>query len=135
MFAWHAGESPLVGRLLDDTGSRLDPRGAELYARLARHPAHVDAALQMMARWDLRALGPALSGVRQPMLLVAGENDRTIPARHAREVAARLARAGLVQLPGLGHLAHEEAPRLVAALLLRHARRAGLIASHGRGRA
>jgi magnesium chelatase accessory protein len=123
MFARHAAASPLVERLLSETGSAMDAQGAQLYARLARNPAHVGAALAMMAGWNLGALGPALPRISLPMVLVAADNDRTIPPRQARDLVARIPRARLVRLSGLGHLAHEESPRRIAALVLRVARR------------
>ena len=53
-----------------------------------------------------------------------------IPPDEARKVQALVPRAELVTLPGLGHLAHEEAPDRVAALLLdRAALRPALIPS------
>jgi magnesium chelatase accessory protein len=113
-----------IDNLLRDTGSRIDARGAELYLRLAKRPEHVGAALAMMANWDLDALSRDLAGLRTPLLCVTGSHDGTIPPRQAREVAARVAGARLVELPGLGHLAHEEAPRQVATLLMREARAA-----------
>lgn len=122
LFARHAATSPLVERLLSETGSVLDNHGAGFYARLARNPAHVSAALSMMAGWNLSTLGPALPRVSVPMLLAAADNDRTIPPRQARDLAGRIPRARLARLAGLGHLAHEEAPRRVAALVLRWAR-------------
>jgi magnesium chelatase accessory protein len=123
LFARHASNSPMVERLLSETGSVLDNDGAGFYARLARNPAHVGAALSMMAGWNLALLGPALPRVSVPMLLAAADNDRTIPPRQARDLAGRIPRARFARLAGLGHLAHEEAPRLVAALVLRWARR------------
>jgi pimeloyl-ACP methyl ester carboxylesterase len=52
------------------------------------------------------------------LLLVAGANDRMVPAQQARLLAQRARHAELVVLPGLGHLAHEEnASAVVAAVL------------------
>jgi magnesium chelatase accessory protein len=50
-------------------------------------------------------------------LLVAG-NDHAVPPRQATQVAERVATATLEALPGLGHLAHEERPQLVAERIL-----------------
>jgi magnesium chelatase accessory protein len=125
LFARQAAASPLVERLLAETGSVLDGDGAAFYARLARNPAHVQAALAMMAGWNLAALGPALPRMSAPMLLAAADNDRTVPPEQARALAGRIPRARSVRLAGLGHLAHEEAPRRVAALVLRWARGQG----------
>ena len=122
LFAQHAANSPLVERLLAETGSVIDSDGAGFYARLARNPDHVRAALSMMAGWNLSSLGPALPRISVPMLMAAGDHDRTIPPRHARELAGRIPRARHALLAGLGHLAHEEAPRRAAALVLRWAR-------------
>jgi magnesium chelatase accessory protein len=81
-----------------------------------------------MAHWDLARLHHELPLLRIPTLLVTGTNDRTVPASQAARLAALLPAARAVRLPGLGHLAHEEEPRLVAALVLREARRLNLLA-------
>jgi len=125
LFARRAGRRGVVDRMLRDTGSRLEPAGVALYARLARCPGHVAAALGMMANWELHSLLRDLPRLAPRLVLVAGESDRTIPPREARRVQARVPGAELVCLPG-GHLAHEEDPRAVAALLLRVARCTGV---------
>ncbi len=120
-FAWQARDPAVVNKLLRGTGSVLDPLGTRLYARLLQCPAHVGAALAMMAHWDLAPLERELPQLQLPVQLVAAENDQTVPASQASLVAARLPQAELVLWPMLGHLAHEESPaqcvRLIAGLL------------------
>ena len=107
----------VVRRLLDGTGSVLDERGVQLYARLLRSPGHVKAALAMMAHWDLGPLGAALPRLAVPVWLVAAGRDLTVPPSQAAMVASRLQQAIQLNWPGLGHLAHEERPDLCAQLL------------------
>lgn len=126
LFAWRAGERGVVEKLIRDTGSHLDPAGIELYRRLATSPTHVEAALGMMANWDLETLRRELPRLATPLLLVTGSNDRTVPPGGARTVAALVPGTRLVAMPGLGHLAHEERPEESARLLLAEARDAGL---------
>ena len=113
-----AADRSAVERLLRGTGSTLDPAGIDLYAALMRHPSHVAAALGMMAAWDLHPLARALPRLAPPLTLVVGENDRTIPPSDALRVRAILPSARIVTLPGLGHLAHEEKPEEIAAIIL-----------------
>lgn len=115
LFSLQASGRGMVDRLLAGTGSRVDPIDAAFYARLLGRPGHVAGALRMMSRWDLAELG--LDRVRVPVTLLAGSADRMIPPGDASVVAARLARARVVALPGLGHLAHEEDPALVGRLI------------------
>jgi len=118
VFAARADDPRAIARLLDGTGSRLDADGAALYARLVRNPAHVQGALKMMASWDLAPLERELARLAIPTLLVAAGNDRTVPPAQAVRVAARIgAGARIERLAGLGHLAHEEDPGRVAALM------------------
>lgn len=115
--AWASGPGA-ARRLLDSTGSRIDPEGERCYARLVADRTHAAGALRLMASWDLRALETELPGLRVPLLLLATLGDRTLPPIHARRALARLPRATLVELPGLGHLAHEEnAPAILEPLL------------------
>lgn len=100
------------------TGSAIDPVGVELYARLLRSPSHVAGALTMMAQWDLAALKRDLPRLRTPLLLIHGEADAAIPISSAREAAAMIDGATVIGIPGLGHLAHEERPDDVAAIIL-----------------
>lgn len=112
------GADPLVAeRLIRGTGSRLEPEGLRLYQRLVQNPAHVAATLGMMSHWDLAPLARALPALEPKLLLVVGERDRYIPPSDADATRALLPRAQIVRLPYLGHLAHEERPSEVAALL------------------
>ncbi len=116
--AQRAGEPAAVARLIAGTGSTLDARGVELYARLVREPCHVAGALGMMANWNLLSLERDLGGLRTPLTLIAAEHDRAVPPQQAERLRARLERATLVRVPRLGHLAHEEAPGRFAELVL-----------------
>lgn len=117
LFAWRASDRAVAERLLQDTGSRIDARGVDLYARLFRHSSHVAAALGMMANWDLVPLLRDLPQLQPRLFLLVGSADRTIPPAQAVKIRARLPSARIVTLPGLGHLAHEEQPAGTARLL------------------
>ena len=114
-----AADEASVERLIAGTGSVLDARGAQLYARLMRDPAHVAGALAMMANWNLDALFADLPRLTTPLSLFVGSNDRTVPPEQARRVAERVRDARTHALADLGHLAHEEDPKLVAGLIWR----------------
>ncbi len=116
-FAWLASRTPYVRKILAETGSNIDRRGADLYQRLASSPRHVASALRMMANWDLQTMGRDLQQLRTPLTLITGENDRTIPPADSQRVRALSPTARLILLPELGHLAHEENPALVAELV------------------
>ena len=117
LFCWSAAWPGMLERLLDGTGSSIEPRGREQYRRLVASAPHVAAALAMMAGWDLAALAQRLPDLRTPLRLVVGDRDRTLPPALAWQAAGRVAGATVTVLPGLGHLAHEEQPRQVAALI------------------
>jgi magnesium chelatase accessory protein len=118
LFAWRAADRAAVEALLANTGSKLDAAGIEFYARLFRSPQHVEATLGMMAQWDLPALQTDLPRLRTPVLQLIGKQDRTIRPTEARRLQALLPGARIVAFPGLGHLAHEEAPQAVADAIL-----------------
>ncbi len=127
LFAWRASKPGVVERLLEATGSRIDAKGAALYAGLVANPRHAAAALGMMAHWDLNPLLRDLSRLPVPLLLIAGGADRTIPPAQSERVRDLAPGARLVLMPGLGHLAHEERPAETSALILEHARRTGAL--------
>lgn len=117
VFAFHASHRGPLERLLASTGSRLDRPGIDLYARLVSDRRHVAAVLAMMTAWDLRPLLQDLHRLAPALHLVVSESDLTVPPRTSEEAARRLPHAVLHRLPGLGHLAHEEAPAVVLELL------------------
>jgi magnesium chelatase accessory protein len=121
LFAWRAGTPAVLGRLLDGTGSKLKPEGVVLYRKLVTDPGHASGALGMMANWDLPSLWRDLPRLETPLGLVVGSNDLIVPPYTAARVAGALAaqtRPKVHSLPGLGHLAHEEEPALVAQHIL-----------------
>lgn len=127
LFSWLAADQTTVERLIRDTGSRIDAGGLDLYARLFRSPGHVAGTLGMMANWDLKALARDLPKLRTPTLLIAGANDKAIPPEDSANLAKTLPDAQLEILKGLGHLAHEEKPELVAELVFRFAEKLGVL--------
>ena len=122
VFTWQAARPRSVNRLLDATGSRIEPAGAAQYARLVSNSRHVAAALGMMAHWDLQPLLHDLPRLQPPLLLIAGGSDRSIPPEQAERVRGLVPGARLAVMPGLGHLSHEEQPEETAALVVQHAR-------------
>jgi magnesium chelatase accessory protein len=116
-----AANPGIVERLIDNTGSRLDPTGIALYRRLFSNPGHVAGTLGMMANWQLDLMPHDLTSLAAPLTLVVGDRDGTIPPADAIRVRALVPSASLVSLPGLGHLAHEEDPEQVAVIVVRSA--------------
>ena len=114
LMAKQAMRGDLVQRVLQGTGSRLSAGSVALYKRLFSQPVHVRGVLTMMERWDLPAWSPHLAQLDSPVLILCGEEDRTIDPLSTRPLLQRLAQAHHELLPGLGHLAHEEAPGQVA---------------------
>ena len=52
----------------------------------------------------------ALSKSKARVLIVHGSDDMIVPAGISRALAERIPRAELVEMPGVGHMTHEEAP-------------------------
>lgn len=118
-FALLAGSRSSVARLLRSTGSTIDPEDVRLYGVLAENPVHVAGALGLMANWDLRPLMRDLPRLTTRLILIAGDNDKMVPSTEISRIRALVPRAEPVWLRGLGHLAHEERPDEIAALLER----------------
>jgi magnesium chelatase accessory protein len=129
VFAWRGRQPAAVRRLIAGTGSSIDAEGERLYGTLVASSAHVAAALEMMAYWDLRPLVRDLRGLRADLLLVAASNDRAVPPDMARQIQKIVPGAKLEILGNCGHLAHEEAPAATAALVMRAAAASGVFAA------
>ena len=127
LFARRARDPAVLDRMVGNTGSKLDARGVELYAKLAGDHRHVAGALGMMAEWDLEPIARDLPRLPCELLLVVGAHDRTVPPSNAARVRELVPKSRLVTLERLGHLAHEEAPERVAELIIEEAAAAGVI--------
>ncbi|MEO0034462.1 MAG: hypothetical protein RLZZ501_485 [Pseudomonadota bacterium] len=119
LFALRARYTSMVDDLMKGTGSVLQPETVELYRRLGTSPQHVGSAIAMMANWDLKPLRHDLPRLAPHLVLASGSNDRTIPPTVARKVHAMVPGSELAIFDGLGHLAHEERPEVVYALIRR----------------
>lgn len=117
LFASLPGSQTQARRLIDSTGSQIDPRGHALYARLFTRTDHVDGALAMMALWDLESMLRALPGVSIPVDLIVGEGDRMVPPAEALNLASRIPVLMAHPVPRLGHLMHEEDPDMIANMI------------------
>ena len=103
--------------LLGETSCREQPGLPEQVRSLAlsAHPAGI--------AWSQRAMaarpdsGATLAGLRVPVTVVVGEEDRLIGPEPARALAARIPGSTFLSLPGAGHLAPLERPGPVAAAL------------------
>ncbi len=114
----HASQPRALGHLIHSTGSRLDADGVAHYRELLSQPSHVRGVLDMLAHWRLESLRQRLPGLTLPLWLAAGLCDRTTAPVRSLELARLLKHGKFVPLSGLGHLAHEEAPETINALLL-----------------
>lgn len=113
------GRAATVGKILASTGSHLDAEGQAQYLRLVQDPDHVTGTLGMMAQWRLQGLMARLPSYPGKVWLIASDRDRAVPAQVSIDAANVMPNAELVLLPGLGHLAHEEAPDGLSGEILR----------------
>ena len=117
LFAWQAARPSVLHKLLEGTGSKLDVDGAKLYQTLISNPSHSQAALYMMAHWDLHTFWERLRTLQAPLTLMVGSQDLIVPPSAAYRVAETLSHLrtqDVISLPTLGHLAHEEQAQWVA---------------------
>jgi pimeloyl-ACP methyl ester carboxylesterase len=115
----------ILGRILLLLAGPMDWLGTWVAAGLFPHPdqeplrrlaaerlasnsrrSYLQAAVAV-ARFDQR---PALGGIRLPVQVIAGEQDRTVSLPAKRELAERIAGAQLTILPGSGHASPIDAP-------------------------
>ena len=121
LFAWQAARASVLRKLLEGTGSKLDTEGTQLYRTLISNPSHAQAALYMMAHWNLHAFWNRLRGLQDPLTLIVGSQDWIVPPSVAYRVAETLPHLrsqDIISLPNLGHLAHEEQAQWVADVIL-----------------
>ena len=114
-------------KLITSTGSTLDPAGLAQYLTLLRRAAHVDATLAMMAQWRLGELLARLPVITTPCLFITSSNDRAVPSETSQRAAARMPAAEWQDIPGFGHLLHEEAADRVTPLILAFLIRVGTV--------
>ncbi len=123
LFALTGQSEGFVRRFLErSTGSRVDDAGTRHYQQLFACSGHCAAALAMMANWDLESLKRGLPTLKSPIALFAGADDAAVSPSVADQVAALVPRSTVLKFPGLGHLAHEQAPDALAAAILDVAR-------------
>ena len=96
--------------LARSTGSQIDAEGAKYYTRLFSKSGHCDGAIRMMANWRLEALGARLGEITSPVLLVHPAKDAAIPKSAVTDAVRLMPHCEILDMPGLGHLAHEEDP-------------------------
>jgi magnesium chelatase accessory protein len=120
LFAWQAARPAVLHKLLAGTGSKLDAEGTQLYQTLISNPSHAQAALYMMAHWDLHTFWKRLRTLQDPLTLIVGLQDWIVPPSVAYRVAETLPHLrsqDVISLPKLGHLAHEEQAQWVAEVI------------------
>ncbi|MCC5961872.1 MAG: alpha/beta fold hydrolase [Rhodobacteraceae bacterium] len=112
-----AGRSQ-VERLVGSMGSTISAGGITAYQRLVSRRTHIEGTLGMMAQWQLDPLLARLPQIKLPVLLIAAARDRAVPPGVSHSSAAILPHGSYAELPGFGHLVHEEAPEQAARLIL-----------------
>ncbi len=104
--------------VLAATGSAVSEAQRARYGALFASPAHVRAAMTLMANWDIAGLMSSLeSAVLPPITLVHGTRDTFVPLTSLRTAAAHIPSATVVAWEGAGHLAHEERPSETEAVI------------------
>ncbi len=104
-------------------GGRREFSAADLepYLHTLREPGTVDHLLTLLRSWkvDMARLRDKMTAepLSVPTLLLWGEKDVVVPPASAEELTHHIQRWELIELPNVGHLPNEEAPRQSAALI------------------
>lgn len=113
-----ARDQERVARLIRSTGSEPSSPYLEIYTRLFASPSHVRGAMRMMANWDVSRIQSDIDRADCPLVLITGDRDHAVSPAEASSLARCNTNVHHVPLRGLGHLAHEEDPELLAATIL-----------------
>ncbi len=109
-----AGIAPAVVDGLLGEAPEASARATAIAAMAAIPEAAYRAALQCLVTFDRR---DALTGLRMPVLLIAGQRDTVAPPDLMKRMQAKIPGAQYVELPEAGHLANLEQPRAFNAAL------------------
>ena len=96
---WGLGSEVLADIFLPDGSAE----SRALFARLQREAASAQSAVEVLAQCYEIGVADLLPRVTAPTLVVHRREDRAIPYRSGRELAARIPGARLVSLPGRSH--------------------------------
>jgi pimeloyl-ACP methyl ester carboxylesterase/DNA-binding CsgD family transcriptional regulator len=96
---WGLGSEVLADIFLPEASAE----SKALFARLQRDAAPAEVAVQVLAQCYRTDVGALLPQVAAPTLVLHRRDDRAIPYRSGRDLAARLPGARLVTLPGRSH--------------------------------
>ena len=107
-----------IERLMRSTGSNIPQSSLDRYGDLFTAPGHVAGMLAMMANWNLAPLLRQMFQLTPQLTLVIGARDKAVPPDRQANVAKYAPRVQVLELANLGHLAHEEDPAAVAAVVL-----------------
>lgn len=102
------------GRFLREAPARV-----EAFIRLSvEHALSAQGAAGQLAALGSFASEPRLRGIRSPILLMAGSDDRMIPPKNAELLSEKIPGAELKILPDVGHNVYYEAPEEVNNILV-----------------
>jgi pimeloyl-ACP methyl ester carboxylesterase/DNA-binding CsgD family transcriptional regulator len=111
---WGLGSDVLADIFVPDA----DAERRAAFARLQRESASPEVARQMLALTFLLRVDDLLDQVAVPTLVIHRREDRAVPYRCGRELAARIPGARLVSLDGQAHFPYVgEAEPIVGAIL------------------
>jgi len=97
------------------------PALARQYIGQMRYPGFLRALLSTIRHGPIQTMADAYGRVGQhprPVLLVWGENDKTVPFAVSGRVRAALPRAEFHAIEGAGHVPHFEQPELINRILV-----------------
>lgn len=116
-----AAEACLAVAILSDGFRALHPDEVRRIAERARAgPASHRGLLVLLAAAATHDVRSLIGDIGADTLVVAGADDRLVPADAQRALAARLSHARFTTVPGVGHDVSAEAPARVAEKVLEH---------------
>jgi pimeloyl-ACP methyl ester carboxylesterase len=94
---------------------RVSPALEQRYFELALRPGNRRALAQRLQQHTMGQDNDQLKRLTMPVMLVWGAKDQLFDLNHARALQAAIPRSQLVTFPGLGHVPHEEDPKITVA--------------------
>ena len=98
-------------RVYDSHSWPLDEKRVDARHLPLRAAATHRAIIRTVRRWDADRIGRDAHQIKQPTLILWGENDREVPIRDGLFLQEEIKGSRLITFRACGHLPHEEFPR------------------------